>query len=424
LLKSLMGSKLWHTSRRTFLKASIIAGGYAFGARSLASSTKQSVIVVGAGAFGGWTALNLLQQGAKVTLVDAWGPGNSRASSGGETRVIRGTYGSGAIYTQMAARALQLWQEYEERWNLKLFFRSGVLWMTGTDDSYERAALPLLAQAGIRSEKLSAAECAKRWPQINFDGISWAVYEPDSGYLAARRGCEAVLNAFLRAGGEYRQAEANPGPITSGRMQQIDLGTGEALDGDAYIFACGPWLGKLFPLLATSITPTRQEVLFFGTAAGDLRFSDAQFPVWSDDSHLELPGHPGKHWFYGIPGNHWRGFKIADDMRGPTIDPSSMERQISADALKTARAYLRIRFPSLADAPLVESRVCQYENSTDQNFILDRHPEAENVWIVGGGSGHGYKHGPAMGEMVSDAVLGVKAAPDEFKLARLLTNKA
>jgi glycine/D-amino acid oxidase-like deaminating enzyme len=169
--------------------------------------------------------------------------------------------------------------------------------------------------------------------------------------------------------------------------------------------------------LAPIITPTRQEVFFFGTAAGDLRFTDAQLPVWIDGGRHPLGT---EHLYYGIPGNHWRGFKIADDARGPVVDPTAMERQISDEGLAAARAYLRLRFPAMAGAPLVESRVCQYENSTDHNFILDRHPEAENVWIAGGGSGHGFKHGPVMGEMVSNAVLGLKAPPSEMSLGRLL----
>lgn len=376
--------------------------------------------MVGAGAFGGWSALQLLRKGAKVTLLDAWGPGNSRASSGGETRIIRGTYGTGRIYTQMAATALRLWKSFEKEQNLKLFFPTGALWMAGKDDSYESAALPLLKESGIPNEKLSASDCAKRWPQVNFDGISWAVYEPESGYLSARRACEAVLNAFVKEGGEYRPAEVAPGPIAFHRMGKVELGSNQTLEADFYVFACGPWLGKVFSFLQPVVTPTRQEALFFGTAAGDLRFTDAQLPVWYDDSQHQIQGFPGEHRFYGIPGNHWRGFKIADDMRGAVIDPTTMEREISAESLKAARAYIKFRFPALADAPLVESRVCQYENSADQNFILDRHPEAENIWIVGGGSGHGFKHGPAMGEMVSDALLGRKAAPMEFKLNRLL----
>jgi glycine/D-amino acid oxidase-like deaminating enzyme len=394
------------------------------GARALANSSRNSVIVVGAGAFGGWAALELLRKGAKITLLDAWGPGNSRASSGGETRIIRGTYGAGRIYTEMAARALLLWKDFEQRQKLKLFFRTGVLWMAGSDDTYESAALPLLREAGIPFEQLSAADCSQRWPQMNFDDISWAVFEPESGYLAARRGCEAVLNSFLKEGGEYRQAQVFPGPIASGQMREVKLGTGEALQADAYVFACGPWLGKFFSFLEPVITPTRQEVFFFGTAAGDLRFTDAQLPVWSDDSKHALAGFPGTHSFYGIPGNQWRGFKIADDARGPVVDPTTMEREISAQALAAARAYLGLRFPALADAPLVESRVCQYENSTDQNFVLDKHPEAQNVWIVGGGSGHGFKHGPAFGEMVSNAALGLKSPPPQFKLDRLLNKSS
>jgi glycine/D-amino acid oxidase-like deaminating enzyme len=96
-----------------------------------------------------------------------------------------------------------------------------------------------------------------------------------------------------------------------------------------------------------------------------------------------------------------------------------MEREISQEKLSAARAYLRMRFPAIADLPLLESRVCQYENSTDHNFILDRHPEAQNVWLVGGGSGHGFKHGPVMGEMVADAALETKAPPAEMGLGRL-----
>src|SRR5256885_7300711 len=217
------------SSRRTFLTSSGAAGAYLIRSRAFASASRNSFIVVGAGAFGGWTALHLLKKGAKVTLLEAWGPGNSRASSGGETRVIRATYGPARIYTQMAARALKLWQEYEQQWNLKLFFRTGVLWMAGSDDSYERAALSLMSEAGVRFEKLSAAECAKRWPQINFDGISWSVYEADSGYLAARRACEAVLNAFIKEGGEYRQGQVIPGRIAANQIQGIKVALGETL---------------------------------------------------------------------------------------------------------------------------------------------------------------------------------------------------
>src|SRR4051794_13021465 len=100
--------------------------------------SKARVAVVGAGAFGGWTALHLLRAGATVTLLDAWGPGNSRSSSGGETRIIRGTYGPNQPYTEMAARSLRLWKDNQERWGCRLFQPAGVLWMAGdAGDEFE-----------------------------------------------------------------------------------------------------------------------------------------------------------------------------------------------------------------------------------------------------------------------------------------------
>jgi sarcosine oxidase len=398
-------------SRRAFLRSSAVGTTACItGFPTIVSSLQPSVIVVGAGAFGGWSALHLAERGAKVTLFDAWGPGNSRASSGGETRTIRATYGPAqSLYVGMVARGLQMWQDYEQKWGVKLFFRSGALRLASGDGAYESAALPILHQAGIRYEKLSAMESAKRWPQINFDGVAWSVLEPDCGFLAARRACEAVLNAFLRAGGQYRQAQVSLGSITASRMDEIRLENGEALTADVYVFALGPWLGKLFTFLDAKITPTRQEVFFFGTPAGDVRFDEEHLPTWIDG---------GSQPFFGVPGNHWRGFKIADDTRGPAIDPTTMERQISLPKLESVRAYLRLRFPALRNSPLLENRVCQYENSTDHNFILDRHPEATNVWIVGGGSGHGFKHGPVMGEMVADAILEARSTPAEMNLRR------
>src|SRR5947209_956813 len=131
--------------------------------------SKPHIAVVGAGAFGGWTALHLLERGARVTLLDAWGPGNSRASSGGETRVMRGTYGPDQPYTELAARALKLWAKYERRWKRQFLHRTGVLWMVSSrEESFERGSLPLLRNAGIKHEELSPSQMKARWPQINF----------------------------------------------------------------------------------------------------------------------------------------------------------------------------------------------------------------------------------------------------------------
>lgn len=368
------------------------------------------IAVIGAGAFGGWTALNLLNSGAKVTLVDAWGPGNSRASSGGETRVIRGTYGKDAIYTRMTARALKLWKEFEHDLGQRVFHRTGVLWLTPPGDDFARSSIPALKESGIPYEELDAAQAARRWPQIDFNGLDGAVFEPEAGFLTARRACEMVLDRFRFRGGEYLQAEVEETWMDAGEARGVKLNGDRALKADVFVFACGPWLGKLFPdVIGKHFRVTRQEVYFFGPPAGDLRFNEDRLPIWIEK---------GEHLYYGLPGNQYRGFKIADDTRGPDFDPTNGERFISADVLAAARKYMERRFPGMKGAPLVESRVCQYEQTPDAHFILDRHPQAENLWLLGGGSGHGFKHGPAMGELAAAVVLGTKPPEEQFLLNR------
>jgi sarcosine oxidase len=363
---------------------------------------KPHIAVIGAGAFGGWTALHLLERGARVTLLDAWGPGNSRASSGGETRVMRGTYGPDQPYTEIAACALKLWTKYEGRWKRQFLHRTGVLWMAaGRDDGFERGSVEMLRAAKIKFQEFSTAQMKKRWPQIHFEGIKWGIYEPECGYLDARASCQAVVDAFVAMGGEYRQVAVAADELESGPLRSLALCDGSRLKADSYVFACGPWLGKMFPrAIGDLVRPTKQDIFFFGTPAGDGRFSDAKLPVWAD--------HRGR-FRYGIPGalsgEARRGFKIADDTRGPDFDPTDGERIVSAETLKDIREYVAFRFPALKDAPLVETRVCQYEQTPDSHFIIDRHPANENVWLVGGGSGHGFKHGPALGEMVAELIL-------------------
>jgi len=380
--------------------------------------SKPHIAVVGAGAFGGWTALHLLDRGAGVTLLDAWGPGNSRSSSGGETRVMRGTYGPDQPYTEMAARALILWQKYERRWKRRFLHRTGVLWMASgreDDNAFESGSVKMLRAAKIKFQELSAAQLRKRWPQITFEGIEWGIFEPRCGYLDARASCQAVVEAFVAAGGKYRQQAVlgdglRADELKSRPLRSLALSDGSRIKADAYVFACGPWLGKLFPqTIGNLVQPTKQDVFFFGTPAGDDRFTEAHLPVWAD--------HRGR-FRYGIPGSGRRGFKIADDTRGVAFDPTDGERVVSQETLKDIREYVGFRFPALKNAPLVETRICQYEQTPDSHFIIDRHPAMENVWIVGGGSGHGFKHGPVIGEMVSESILQEREPAPIFGLAR------
>jgi len=280
------------------------------------------VVVVGAGAFGGWTALTLAERGAQVTLIDAWGPGNARASSGGETRVIRSTYGSRAIYTEMAMRALARWQAYDARWQRGFLRKTGVLWMVARDNGFARASIDTLSAAGIPIHDLTLAAARQRFPQVDFKGVSTTFFEPEAGYLFARLACEHVVERFVAAGGSYRQASAEtPLAIEGTGLRRLRLRDGAVLQGDVFVFACGPWLGSLFPdVIGRRVTPTRQEVHYFGTPGGDTRFIDAHLPVWID---------VGTRVRYGMPESARGGLKIADDTPGPSFDPSSGQRQVT-----------------------------------------------------------------------------------------------
>jgi sarcosine oxidase len=397
-------------SRRDFLKSSVVLPASAALATERPAAAPLRVAVVGAGAFGGWTALHLRRAGAEVTLIDAWGPGNARASSGGETRVIRTIYGPNRTYVEMAARALALWREWDRKSGEQFYTRTGVLWMiSGTDDSYPRQSLPFLRDLKLEYEEMDGVTAAKRWPQISFDAVTQVYLEHEGGYLLARHACQAVARELVRLGGTYRQVA-----VTSikpdGRRPDVRLSDGSRLQADRYVFACGPWLGRIFPdVIGSRVQPTRQEVFYFGTPAGDDRFIEPRLPVWVE---------AGDRFIYGIPGNLHRGFKIADDGRGAAFDPTNGDRTPSPDAERTLRAFVSRRFPALKDAPVLGAEVCQYENSPDGHFIIDRHPGMPDVWIAGGGSGHGYKMGPALGELLARQVRG-DAPPDPFfSLAR------
>ena len=370
---------------------------------------RDHIVVVGAGSFGGWTALSLLRAGHRVTLIDAWGPGNARASSGGETRVIRAVYNGEPVYTRMVHRALDLWRDAERRWNRQLFFPVGALWMCAGDDSYVRRSLAPMTSAGLELEEWTPQQAARRYPQMSFDDVRTVFFEPRAGYLLARQSCELVRQAFVTEGGSYRVAQVRPGDATATRLTAVAFADGSTLQADRFVFACGPWMGSMFPdVVGRRIVATRQDVFFFGTPAGSTRY--AELPAWV---------HMGEGITYGVPDNERRGLKIADDSAGPEVDPTTQDRTLSVDGMSRARAILRQRFPGIANAPLLEARVCQYEASSDGNFLVDRHPSLENVWLIGGGSGHGFKMGPALGELAAEVVQGTASTEPLFRYARL-----
>ena len=240
---------------------------------------------IGAGVFGAWTAHHLPQAGHRVTLIDAWGPAHRRSSSGGESRLTRGAYGKDAIYTRMAFDSLPQWKALSAIAGLPIFHQCGVLFFFPTEEPYvQRQHRGARGSSACPTEVLDQAEMARRFPMIDFDGISIGLFEPQFGALMARRSVQTLVDRFVRAGGTYRARRcARAAAATARRCTQIALSIGERIAADRFVFALGPWLPKLFPdVIGARILATRQEIFFFAPPAGDRRFLPGAMPGWAD----------------------------------------------------------------------------------------------------------------------------------------------
>jgi glycine/D-amino acid oxidase-like deaminating enzyme len=365
------------------------------------------VVVVGAGVMGAWTALWLGRRGHDVTLLDAHGAGSSLATSGDETRVTRSAHGRDTFYPRWQRRALAAWRELEAKLRQPLFLPTGVLWLAGPDDEVEATSLAALRELGIPAERLSPEEVAARWTPFATEGLAWALHEPEAGVLMARRAVVACLDEARRAGVAIVRARCLPPrdvDAAGGRLARVRLADGTSLEADAFVFAAGPWLPALLPeqLGGGRLAVTRQEVVYLAPPAGDDRFDAGRLPTWVDYRSA----------VYGLPSIEGRGMKVAPDRRGPIIDPDAVDRRLSDEAVAEVRTFLARRMPEMAGRPVAEGRVCQYESTPDAHFVIDRHPGWDNAWLVGGGSGHAFKHGPAIGEYAAALAAGDQAAAD------------
>ncbi|HKV23606.1 MAG TPA: N-methyl-L-tryptophan oxidase [Candidatus Acidoferrum sp.] len=373
----------------------------------MSAARSYEIAVVGAGVFGAWTAWHLARRGKRVLLVDAYGPGNARASSGGESRIIRMGYGTDEIYTRFSQRSLEQWKNLFAATGQPLFRETGVLWLAGEDDSRVRDSMSTLKRCGVPYEEMAHDTLQRRYPQISFDRVTRGFLEPHSGVLMARRAVAAVVEDAIRHGVEFRIEHVEK-PRGARPVAQLECGSGATIVADQFVFACGSWLGKLFPeILGPLIFPTRQEVFFFGVPPGNSRFAPPALPTWlfQEDE------------YYGMPDLEGRGLKIALDRHGEPVDPDTQSRMATAAEAEVVRNYVANRFPGLRNAPVVETRVCQYENTSNGDFLIDRHPAFENVWFAGGGSGHGFKHGPAVGEYLSRQILDGAQPEPRFSIA-------
>jgi glycine/D-amino acid oxidase-like deaminating enzyme len=357
-----------------------------------------SAIVVGAGTFGASLAWLLARDGVSVTLVDQFEPGDARASSGGESRLYRCSHGAAEDYTRMARRARTLWQELEQSTGAELLLERGVAWFAHREDGWEATSERTLRACGVPVERLTPEQAAARYPSFRGDDLAFVLLEPEAGAIRAAAAVRALVQAARAEGAHVKRGRATP--MGGGVLLDDDAGT--RLEAGVVVWACGGWLSKLFPGLVT-VRTTRQELLFFD---GGPAWAQPSVPCWVD---YDLAA-------YGTSDIDDLGVKAAPDVEGPGLDADAPLPDVSEEGEAEARAYLRRRFPALADAPLRGGRCCRYEVTRDSHFIAGPHPAQDGVWIVGGGSGHGFKHGPAMAERVLAALRGTGTLPEAFGL--------
>ncbi|HEX6762609.1 MAG TPA: FAD-dependent oxidoreductase [Gaiellaceae bacterium] len=339
-------------------------------------------VVVGAGVFGASTARELRKRGWRVTVVEQYAPGTVRSASGGDTRLLRMAHGDAEWYTELARRARTLWLELQESSGVHIWEPVGLAWFARRDGGFETQSRATLARLGVEHEWLEPEAATGLYPSLGVDDLHGVLYEPDAGVLHARRATQLLVEDAERLG-----ARVEPRRVTAA----------DPPDADVVVWACGAWLPALFPG-ELELVISRREVFFFGGG-----------PDWTGTPGFCEYDAP----FYGHGDVGGLGVKIAPDGPGEQVDPDTLERVPSDTGRREAHAFAARRFPALAEAPVIGARVCQYSLTGDSHFVVARHPEQSSWWLVGGGSGHGFKHGPALGEYIADCVEGVRE-PEPF----------
>ena len=338
-------------------------------------------VIVGAGIFGLSCAISMADRGWSITVIDrdfSWG----RASSGGDTRLLRLSHGGDDWHRDSARRARSGWRTWSERTSTELFRETGVGWMSDDTDGWVARSRAKLLGEGDRIDDLDHGALRSLLPGIDPSGISLAYLETGAGVLFAERSLQALRSHVASLGVRMVEDRVN---IRAGTA----VGADTAYGADVTIWACGPWLGSLFPGLI-NVEVTQQDLV---NVAAPVDWHNA--PAWLDMSTT----------WYGT-GDVGTGIKVANDAPGPSLDPDHEDRQLGERAVTDVGEFLGRRFPGLAGMGVVATRVCQYTRTLDSEFIVAPHPEHVSTWLVGGGSGHGFKHGPSLGEYVADAVEG------------------
>ena len=370
---------------------------------------QRRMVVVGGGVMGLATGCALAAQpDVAVTVLERFQVGHDWASSHGLTRAIRHEYGDAALYTEMVARSLPLWDELARETGRTLYTETGVLTLGHADDGHTLPGLDVMRAQGLPAERLTGDACRARFPQFrpdDYDAITW---NPTGGMLHASE-CLAALAERLQArGGVLREGARVTRVEPQGDGGRVTLADGAEITADRVVVTAGPWVHDVLPGLRLPVRPTRQQVCYFGDLPRPELFAPERFPVFLVGMNQ-----------YGFPlqGPGW--FKIGLHTFGETANPNAGYEADEAQ-VEAVRDFLRRVIPDAAAGRLALVDRCMYDVTPDEDFILDAHPGGAGVILGSGFSGHGFKFGVLIGEVLAALALGeAPSVPMErFRLSR------
>ncbi len=373
---------------------------------------RERMIVVGGGVMGLATAAALAGADVDVTVLERFAVAHEWASSHGLTRAIRHEYGPAAIYTQMVARSLDLWDDLARETGRRLYTQTGVLTLGQPDDGHTLPGYDVMRAAGLPVERLTPTQCAHRFPQFRPDDYAAITYNPIGGMLYASECLFALADRVRARGGVIREGVRVARVDVRGAGGRVVLADGSEIAADRVIVTAGPWVRDVLPDLPLPIRATRQQVCYFG-GLDPASFGVGAFPVFL--ASMEYYGFP---LVAGPDGSPW--FKAASHVFGATVDPNVPYAPDPAE-IAGVQDFLRRVIPAASQAPLVATDCCMYDLAPDEDFILDYHPAGAGVIIGSGFSGHGLKFGVLIGRLLAALALGAEPEVplDTFRLARL-----
>ena len=393
------------------------------------------IIVVGAGINGVTAAIELKKRGHEVVLIDPGPLPHALAASTDISKAVRAAYGADEDYTALAERSIKLWRQWNEEFGTKLYHQVGVMFVRRRrmePGDFEQESLKLLEKRSLKVARMDTPQLWKRFPAWNPELYRDGVLEIEAGYAESGRTVAMLIERAKSMGVELRdgvrfahlheshgrvngvlledrqlsavipsEAERSGGTPKHNlnvisRDPSTSLGMTHAR-ADFVVMAVGAWTPYLLPFTRKFFRATGQPVFHLQPSEPEL-FASEHFPVFGAD--ITTTG------YYGFPINRDGVVKIANHGSGREMSPDSPERVVTAEDEKNLREFLASTFLSLADAPIVHSRVCMYCDTHDGHFWIARDPEREGLVVAAGDSGHGFKFAPVLGEIIADAVEG------------------